>query len=65
MRIREERVKAGITQAELAEGVGVSDASVCQWETGKTVPRTVLLPKIASVLGCTVNDLIAEQRSEQ
>jgi transcriptional regulator with XRE-family HTH domain len=54
------RVRAGFSQAKLAQEVGVSDAAVCQWETGKNHPRSVLLPKIAKALNCSVEELLPD-----
>lgn len=58
LRIREKRHEAGITQDALARAVGVTQAAVVQWENGSSFPKLVLIPRIAKVLGCTVNDLI-------
>ena len=57
MSILSARTRAGYSQAKLAKAVGVSDAAVCQWETGKQLPRAALLPKIAAVLNCTIDEL--------
>lgn len=54
------RVKTGLSQAMVAKEINVSDAAVCMWETGKTKPRASLLPKIAALYGCTVDELLAE-----
>lgn len=51
------RKSAGLTQASAAEKIGVTEASVCMWETGKTLPRASLLPKVAEVYGCSIDDL--------
>ena len=53
------RKKAGLSQAAVGAMLGVAPAAVCQWETGKTTPRSSLLPKIAKIYGCTVDDLLA------
>lgn len=52
------RKKAGLSQADVAEELGVSSAAVCQWETGRTVPDARKLPKIAELFGCTVDELL-------
>ena len=63
------RKKAGLSQAAVAEKLGISSASVCQWETGKTVPDARKLPKIAELFNCTVDELLAApeetERSEE
>lgn len=52
------RKRAGLTQHEVAEALNISDASVCQWETGKTLPRTQLLPQLAALYKCTIDELL-------
>lgn len=53
------RTKAGLSQATVAEKLGISAASVCYWETGKTMPDPRKLPAIADLYGCTVDELLA------
>ena len=53
------RKKAKISQAAAAEQFGVAAAAVSQWETGKTTPRSSLLPQIAKVYGCTIDELLS------
>lgn len=38
--------------------MGVSQQAVGKWEQGKAVPRTSLLPKLARLCGCTVDELL-------
>lgn len=57
------REKVGLTQKEVAEKLGVDQSAVSFWETGKTHPRASLLIRLASLYGCTVDDLLAEQDS--
>lgn len=58
MGFRSARKAAGLTQRGLAEKVGVDQSAVFFWESGKTKPRAALLPKIANVCGCTVDELL-------
>lgn len=55
------RAKAKLSQAELAERLGVSSGTVAAWELedghGFRLKR---LPKIAEALGVTVAELVAE-----
>ena len=53
------RNKAGLSQAAVAEKLGIAPASVSQWETGKTVPKADRLPEIAALYRCTVDELLA------
>ena len=61
--IKELRKKAGFTQAKFAEAVGVTQSTVSQWESGKVLPDTAKLPKLAEVLGCSVADLFAKAQA--
>lgn len=57
MNIRDLRKAAGKTQTQVAEEVGVAQATVAEWERGDYFPRASLLPALATALNCTVNDL--------
>ena len=48
----------GYTQIQLAQAIGVTQGAVSQWESGAVAPRSTLLPKIAELLNCTVDDLL-------
>lgn len=63
MGFKEARNKACLTLSEAGERIGVTDAAICQWEKGKTMPKAALLPKIAKVYGCNIEDLY-EKRGE-
>ena len=60
MRLKEARVKAGLSQRAVAKELGITDAAVCLWETGKNLPRAALLPRLAALYNCTVDDLLRE-----
>lgn len=60
MNYKKLREKSGLTQKELADELGVDQSAVCLWETGKTQPRAKLLPKIAKILRCTVDELVSD-----
>ena len=59
------RKNAGLTQAVVAEKLGITAASVCQWETGKNLPRAEKLPEIATLYGCAVNDLLSDNPASE
>lgn len=39
MRLKELRIKAGLSQSDLAKKLNVHQTAVSQWETGKKRPR--------------------------
>lgn len=55
--IRVERAIKDITQADLAEAVGVSRQTINTIESNKYVPSTTLALKIARVFGKAVEDV--------
>ena len=57
MNIREKRENKGLSQQKLAEALGVKQTTVSMWETGNNVPETRILPQLAQVLGCTIDEL--------
>ncbi len=57
-RIRAERERLGLTQAQLAAGVGVSRSAVAQWETGRSGQVGANLARVAEVLGVGVGTLL-------
>ena len=56
-RLREARIAASWTQAELAEQIGVSRKTINTVENGVFVPSTVLALKLARALGVPVEQL--------
>ena len=57
--IKELRESRGLTQAELAEKLLVSDKTVSKWETGKGYPDISLLGSIAEVFDITITELLS------
>lgn len=55
-RLREER---GMTQAELAARLNVSDKAVSKWETGKGYPDITLIEPLAAALNISVMELLS------
>ena len=60
MLIKKKRISAGMTQEELSNALGVTQSAVAMWETEKAQPRAEMLIKLATVLGCTVDELLRE-----
>ena len=58
-RLRELRAERDLTQAALAEAVGVSRKTINTVENGVFVPSTTLALKLAAALGCRVEDVFS------
>lgn len=54
----EQRSLLGLTQAEAAALLGVTDKAVSKWETGKSKPTTNTLRKLAGLFGLSVDELL-------
>ena len=56
--IKQLREKRNLTQAELAEKLGVSSKTVSKWETAKGLPDITLLQPLAQALGISLIELV-------
>ena len=63
-RIALKRKAAGMTQDDLAAKLGVSAQAVSKWENDISCPDIQLLPTLAQVLGCTVDELLTGKTDE-
>ena len=52
------RVNAGYTQKEAAEKLGISNATLCNWEKGLSMPNIQQVQKICELYGVTYDNLI-------
>lgn len=57
--ISERRKAAGLTQAQLAEKLNITDRAVSKWENGKSMPDSSIMLELCSELHITVNDLLS------
>lgn len=60
MRLKELRLKAGLTQAEVAKELNVNQSAVHLWETGRTRIARKHHENLARLYGVTVEELFAE-----
>lgn len=56
--ISEKRKSMGMTQEELAAGLGVSPQAVSKWENNLSCPDISLLPEISKLFGISVDELL-------
>ena len=56
------RKEQGMTQAALAEKLGISDRAVSKWETGKSMPDSGIMLELCSFLGINVNELLSGEK---
>lgn len=60
--ISECRKQKGLTQAQLAEALGVSDKSVSRWENGKTMPDLSIYEPLCEILEIQISELLYAQK---
>lgn len=56
--IRYYRKRAGLTQKELGEQLGVSNKTICSWEIDRTEPPMEMAEKMAQILDCSTDDFV-------
>ncbi len=56
------RKEQGMTQAVLAEKLGISDRAVSKWETGKSLPDTGIMLELCGLLSINDNELVSCER---
>ena len=62
MFISELRKEKSLTQAQLAEKLGITDRAVSKWETGRSLPDAAIMLELCEILGITVNELLSGER---
>ena len=56
------RKEQGMTQAALAEKLGISDRAVSKWETGRSMPDSGIMLELCDLLKINVNELLSGER---
>lgn len=62
--IAERRKLVGLTQMQLADQLGITDKAVSKWERGIACPDTGTIPKLAQILGVSLEELMNAQPME-
>ncbi len=60
--IAEHRHNKGLTQAELAEKLSITDRAVSKWENGKAMPDSSIMLALCEILSISVNDLLCGEK---
>lgn len=60
-RIKDYRRQHSLTQEAFGTLVHVSAQAVSKWERGESYPDVLLLPALARLLSCTVNDFFSTE----
>lgn len=60
-RVRELRVKKGLSQQDLGNAIGVTKVSVCGYESGTRIPTLEKLVKLADTLGTSTDYLLGRE----
>ena len=56
------RKEQGMTQAALAQELGISDRAVSKWETGKSMPDSGIMLELCELLKINVNELLSGEK---
>ena len=59
------RSSKGLTQEQLASILNIDRSTIAKWETGQSLPRAELLPKLAAALGCTIDELLSGNKENE
>ena len=57
------RINANLTQQQLADAMGVSRATVVDWESGKREMKTAYLFRFCQITGFTADDILLPIKS--
>lgn len=60
--ISEKRKGKNLTQAQLAEKIGISVNAVSKWERGLNLPDASIMIELCDLLDITVNELLSGER---
>ena len=62
--ISSRRKELGMTQKELADKLNITDKAVSKWERGIACPDTASIPRLAQVLGISLEELMQAESAE-
>jgi transcriptional regulator with XRE-family HTH domain len=62
-RLREARIRAGLTQVEVADAAGVSEDVYARYERAERLPSIDMFRRLCRVVGCSADWLLDEDAS--
>ena len=62
--IAAKRKEKSLTQADVAEGLGITDRAVSKWERGLSLPDASIMLELCSILGISITRGTAHGRSD-
>ncbi|MXQ49441.1 helix-turn-helix domain-containing protein [Streptococcus pneumoniae] len=63
--LKKYRQDQGLTQAELAEQLDVSDKTISKWENGETYPSKRNMMRLSDQLGVSIESLLIESSQKE
>ena len=63
-RLQRLRTRSGLTQADLAAALAVSEPAICAWERGKSRPRPGRIQALCELLGVSQSELLGQDSDE-
>ena len=63
--IARKRKELNLTQAQLAEQLGISSESVSKWERGRCMPDYAIVNELRDALGITVSELLDGEENDR
>ena len=61
--VAELRKAKGMTQADLAQKMGITDKAVSKWERDLSYPDIASIPRLAEILGVSVDELMSAEKA--
>lgn len=62
--MRYSREAAGYTLAELSDACGIGMSTLCNWESGRTLPTIALAMRVADALFISIDEYVGHKTKE-
>ena len=63
--LKNQRLKCGLSQKQIADYLNFPPQSVSKWENGAALPSIDYLPKLAECLNCEINDFFVQNSNNE